>query len=150
MSIGVLIKESMSGWMRLNERDTALAFSFSIRAFTRELFRFSAPRFFRGTVTLDHRSYPCHGELTLQVHGPAYWLEFEHPELGMLRVQGKKRYGENGLIRSLITCPMHVLRGNETIGLAEVSYQDSIALFPFKAIRLVNEEQAYQLPEAAQ
>ncbi len=148
MTIGILIKESMSGWMRLRDATSAHSFSFTIRAFTRELFRFSAPRFFRGEVLLDGQQLPCHGELTLYLHGPAYWLEFEHPELGTLRVEGKKTYGENGLIRSLITCPMQVRRGNETIGLAEVSYQDSIALFPLKAIRFVSEEQAYQLPEA--
>ena len=68
----------------------------------------------------------------------------------MLRAEGKKTYGENGLIRSLITCPMQVKRGNEVIGLAEVAYLDSIALFPFKSIRLVSEEQAYGLPEALQ
>lgn len=150
MTMGILIKETMSGWLRLRDATQSQQFAFSIRAFTREIFRFSAPRFFRGTVTLENRTLPCHGELTLSVQGPSYWLEFEHPELGLLRAEGKKTYGENGLIRSLITCPMQVKRGDEVIGLAEVAYLDSIALFPFKSVRLVREDQAYGLPEALQ
>ena len=113
-------------------------------------FKFTAPRFFRGTVTLDGEQFPCRGELTLYTHGPSYWLEMQHPSLGALRIEGKKTYGKNGLLHSLVTCPMVVKRDNQEIGLAEVAYRDSMLAFPFKAIRFVAEENAYDHAEIAQ
>ena len=62
----------------------------------------------------------------------------------MLRVEGKKQYGRNGLLASLITCPMTVYRNQQAIGQAEVAYRESMLAFPFTALRLVDEQQAYQ------
>lgn len=149
MATGILIKETMSGWMRLNDENQARDFAFSIRAFTTHIFKLTAPRFFRGTVTLDGEQYPCRGELVLYTHGPSYWVELQHPQLGMLRVEGKKTYGKNGLLHSLVTCPMVVKRDGREIGLAEVAYRDSMLAFPFKAIRFVAEEKAYDMAEAS-
>lgn len=149
MTTGILIKETMSGWMRLNEAAEAKDFAFSIRAFTPHIFRLSAPRFFRGIATLEGAQFPCRGELTLFLSGPAYWLELLHPELGALRFEGKKQYGKNGLIHSLITCPMVVKSEGQLIGSAEVAYRDSMLAFLFTAIRLVDEKDAWDIAEIA-
>lgn len=150
MAIGVLLKETMSGWLQLNEDEQPRDFAFSIRAFTTAIFRLSAPRYFKGTVLLDGEALPCHGELTIHLSGPAYWLEFRHPELGHLRVEGKKNYGHNGLLHSLVHCPMKVYRSGEALGVAEVSYRGSMLAFPFTAVRLVAEEKAYPTLEPGQ
>lgn len=143
MAIGVLLKESMSGWMQLEGESQPRPFAFSIRAFTTEVFRFSARRWFRGQVTLGDEVCACEGELTLHLKGPHYWLTFTHLELGAVRVEGQKRYGHGGLVESLITCPMQAMREGEVIGNAEVRYRESMFTFPFKALRLVDEANAW-------
>jgi hypothetical protein len=45
MATGMLIKETMSGWMRLNNDAQARDFAFSIRAFTTHIFFHSLPYF---------------------------------------------------------------------------------------------------------
>lgn len=142
MSKGLVIRETMSGWLKMDDGEQH-DFSFSIQAYSPRIFTLSAPRVFRGQVTLDGHNYPCRGELTLHTHGPHYWLEFEHPQHGLLHVEGKKTYGRNGLIRSLITCPMEVFHGALRLGTAEVTYRDSMLSFPFKALRLVDAENAF-------
>ena len=144
MTLGLLLKERMSGWLQLDSQDHQQPFAFQIRAFTTRIFSVSAPRYFRGTVNLDGQDFPCEGELTIHLNGPHYWLTFCHPELGQLRVEGKKQYGRNGLLASLITCPMTVYRNQQAIGQAEVAYRESMLAFPFTALRLVDEQQAYQ------
>lgn len=144
MTLGLLLKERMSGWLQLDSQSRQQPFAFQIRAFTTRIFSVSAPRYFRGTVSLDGQDFPCEGELTIHLNGPHYWLTFNHPELGQLRVEGKKQYGLNGLLASLITCPMTVCRNQQTIGQAEVAYRESMLAFPFTALRLVDEQQAYQ------
>ena len=144
MTLGLLLKERMSGWLRLDDPGHQQPFAFQIRAFTTRIFSVSAPRYFRGTVTLDGQDFPCEGELTIHLSGPHYWLTFSHPALGRLRVEGKKQYGRNGLLASLITCPMTVYRNQQAIGQAEVAYRESMLAFPFTALRLVDEQQAYQ------
>lgn len=144
MTLGLLLKERMSGWLQLDSQDHQQPFAFQIRAFTTRIFSVSAPRYFRGTVNLDGQDFPCEGELTIHLNGPHYWLTFNHPELGPLRVEGKKQYGRNGLLASLITCPMTVYRHQQAIGQAEVAYRESMLAFPFTALRLVDEQQAYQ------
>ncbi|MDF1780925.1 MAG: hypothetical protein P1U67_06470 [Alcanivoracaceae bacterium] len=146
----MLIKESMSGWLRLSGEGSARDFSFSIRAFTSEISRFSAPRAFRGIALINDQEMPCHGVLTLHLDGPSYWLELEHSELGALRIAGKKAYGKNGFLRSLVTCAMTVTRDDQVIGMAEVAYLDSIVAFPFKCIRFVDEHNAYTMQELHQ
>lgn len=143
MAMGVLLKEEMSGWMQLDGEAAPRDFAFDIRAFTTEIFRFSARRWFRGEVALGDSVCRCEGELTLHLKGPHYWLTFNHPELGRLRVEGNKTYGQGGWIRSLITCPMRVTRDGQEIGHAEVVYRESILTFPFRALRLVNERNAW-------
>ena len=144
MTLGLLLKERMSGWLRLDTQGRQQPFAFQIRAFTTRIFSVSTPRYFRGTVTLDGQEFPCEGELTIHLSGPHYWLTFSHPALGRLRVEGKKQYGRNGLLASLITCPMTVYRNQQAIGQAEVAYRESMLAFPFTALRLVDEQQAYQ------
>lgn len=143
MAMGILLKESMSGWLQLESDGRRRAFAFTIRAFTTEIFRFSAPRRFQGQVTVDGTVSRCEGELTLHLKGPHYWLTFSHPEWGPLRVEGRKRYGQGGLIHSLITCPMRISRDSEEIGRAEVRYRGSLLAFPFQALRLVDEANAW-------
>lgn len=141
MTIGVLLKETMSGEMTIDHGKVSYPFSFSIEAFTPYITHIFTQRFFFGTVTLDQKSYPCRGELTIKLNGPHYWLTFMHPEWGQVRVEGKKEYGRNGLIRSLITCPMQVHAEGKNIGRAEVAYRDTMIGFPFKSLRLITEQQ---------
>lgn len=143
MSIGVLIKEHMSGWLKLDDSDTAQDFAFSLRAFTPRVFSLTAPRAFRGTATLGDHACACEGELTLFTHGPHYWLDFNHPELGRLHVEGKKTYSLKNLTQSMTVCPLEVFRDGTRIGHAEVAYRDSMLAFPFTALRLTREENAF-------
>lgn len=143
MTLGLVLKETMSGWLKLDEEGRERDFAFSLQSFTPKIFTFNAPRSFRGTATLDGIDAPCRGELTLHTSGPHYWLDFGHPKLGQLHVEGKKEYGKNGLIHSLITCPMFVYRDGRKIGEAEVAYRESMLTFPFKSLRLAREENAF-------
>lgn len=143
MAVGVVLKETMSGWLRLDEDGRDRDFSFSLQSFTPEIFRMSAPRAFRGVARLEGRELPCRGELVILASGPRYSVRFEHPELGALHAEGKKEYGKGGWLRSLVTCPLVVYRGGERVGEAEVAYRDSMLAFPFKALRLVREEKAF-------
>ncbi len=136
MTTALIIRETMSGWLKLDADGREQDFAFSIRAVGEKLFALTAPRPFTGTVTLDGRDYPCEGEMTIRLTGPHYWLDFEHPELGPLRVEGNKTYGKNGLLRSLITCPLTVYRQGEPIGAAQVTYREPMLTFPFTALRL--------------
>lgn len=143
MALGVVLKETMSGWLKLDRDGRQRDFSFSLQSYTRKIFRFNAPRSFRGIAHLDGSEFPCHGELTLHASGPHYWLEFQYPGFGLLHVEGKKQYGKNGLLRSLVTCPMVVALNGKKIGEAEVVYRESMLTFPFKALRLAKEENAF-------
>ncbi|MBA3981737.1 MAG: hypothetical protein C0462_14185 [Alcanivorax sp.] len=152
MAIGLLLRETMSGWLTLDNNAEAqrLPFAFSIAAFTTRIFSLSTPRYFRGRVTLGGEHFPCEGELTIRLGGPHYWLRFVHPVHGTLYLSGQKTYGRNGMLRSLITCPLTVFRQDTPVGEAEVAYRDSILLFAFRALRLVREENAYTEYGAAQ
>jgi len=149
MATGLLLCETMSGDLTLDRDGVTRPFAFSIRAFTTKIFSLSTPRYFRGVVTLDGAEYPCRGELTIQMSGPHYWLEFNHPELGAVRAEGQKEYGKNGLLRSLITCPLVISSNGKSIGVAEVAYRDSMLAFPFKAIRFVDEGKAFDMAGSA-
>ena len=142
MSLGLLLKESMSGWLQL-DGEAKQDFAFEIRAFTTQILNLSTPRYFQGTVILGDLTLPCEGELTIFLTGPHYWLTFDHPRWGRVRAEGKKHYGRNGLIASLTTCQMTLSRDRQPIGSAEVAYRDSMAAFPFRALRLVSEDKAY-------
>lgn len=142
MAIGLQIRETMSGTLTLHD-STPQAFAFALCAFTPHIFRFTAPRPFQGRLRLGDEVMPCEGELTLRLTGPHYRVGFDHPHLGKLQAVGNKRYGHGGWIRSLVTCPLTVYQGTEAIGEAEVAYRESILLFPFRALRLVPQERAF-------
>lgn len=145
MTLGLLLKERMSGWLEL-EGEAKQDFAFEIRAFTTQIFSLSVPRYFQGTVTIGKHSMRCEGELTILLSGPHYWLTFDHPTLGRVRAEGKKHYSRNGLVASLVTCPLTLSRDHQPIGHAEVAYRDSMLAFPFKALRLTNDDNAYRSP----
>ena len=149
MATGLLLCETMSGDLILDRDGIKRPFAFTIRAFTTKIFSLSAPRYFRGMVTLEGEQFPCRGELTIRMSGPHYWLEFNHPELGAVRAEGQKEYGKNGLLRSLITCPLTITSNGKQIGQAEVAYRDSMLAFPFKAIRFVDEGKAFDMVSSA-
>lgn len=143
MSIGLVLEETMSGWLKINGDKSPRSFSFTIRAFTEQLLSLSAPREFRGVAVIGSIEVPVTGTLVIQVTGPRYELDFTHPEFGPVHVAGEKTYRLKGLLASLVTCPLTVYRGSEIIGSAEVAYRDSMLSFPFKALKLVKAEQAF-------
>lgn len=151
MTIGVVMRESMSGWIRIEGEEDEHPFSFSIRAYTDRIFSIGAARRFKGIAEFgdDHRPVPVSGEVQIILSGPRYSLDLVHDELGPLHIEGKKQYGKNGLIRSLVTCPLKVYREGKHIGEAEVAYRDPIWRFFFRAFRLVRRENAFGSYERA-
>lgn len=143
MTIGIVLEETMSGWIRTDGKQKP--FAFTIRAFTPHIFSLGAPREFRGVATLDGVEVPVTGVLTIRVTGPRYELDFAHPTLGSVHVAGEKTYSANParLLNSLITCPLTVYQNGQPIGDAEVVYRDSMVAFPFKAVRLVSDSKAF-------
>lgn len=145
MAIGIVLEETMSGWIQLDGEGSGHAFAFTIRAFTPKMLSLGAPRHFRGVAQVAGQEVPTEGVLTIRVTGPRYELEFDHPQHGRLRAEGEKTYSANPakLVASLITCPLTIYKDGRAIGKAEVMYRDSMLAFPFKAVRLVSEEKAY-------
>lgn len=145
MTIGIVLEETMSGWLQLDSERTQQPFAFTIRAFTPHIFSLSAPREFRGMATLGGKQMPVTGVLTIQVTGPRYEVDFVHPTLGALRAAGEKTYSANPakVLASLTTCPLTVFKDGKSIGSAEVAYRDSMIAFPFKAVKFVSEEKAF-------
>ncbi|MCK6556034.1 hypothetical protein L6Q96_15870 [Candidatus Binatia bacterium] len=151
MALGIVLEETMSGWMRLDGDAEPRPFAFAIRAFTTRLLSLSAPREFRGRASLDGREVPVRGVLTIRLTGPRYELEFDHPVHGHLRAVGEKVYSAHParLRASLVTCPLTVFRDGRRVGSAEVAYRDSILAFAFRAIRFVRAENAFEAAVAA-
>lgn len=145
MSLGIVLEETMSGWIHFSGEQSDHPFAFTIRAFTPRIFSLSAPRHFRGLVRVAGVEVPCEGVLTIRPTGPRYELSFEHPQQGLLRAEGEKTYSANPakLVASLITCPLVIYRDGQAIGSAEVMYRDSMLAFPFKAVRFVSADKAY-------
>jgi hypothetical protein len=143
MSMGMVIEETMSGWLQLNDEKAPRDFSFTIRAFTATPLRLTAPRPFRGVVTLAGVEVPVEGTLTIRLTGPAYVLDFVHPEFGALHASGEKTYALTNLVASLTTCPLTVFRDGIVAGHAEVVYRDSMLSFPFKAVKLASADKAF-------
>lgn len=143
MSIGMVLEESMSGWIKLDSQPEKTAFSFMIRAFSENPLRLTAPREFRGIATIGDVSMPVQGTLTIRLTGPRYVLYLQHPEFGALHIAGEKTYSLKGLLASLTTCPLTVYANNVVCGSAEVVYRDSMLLFPLKAIKLVGKSGAF-------
>lgn len=147
MSLGIVLEETMSGWLQLDGEHSGQPFAFTIRAFTTQIFSLSAPREFRGIAQLGNRDIPVTGVLTIRVTGPRYELDMDHPTLGRVHIAGEKTYSANPAktVASLITCPLTVYKDGKAVGSAEVVYRDSMVAFPFKAVRLVSEEKAFGL-----
>lgn len=138
------MNETMKGWLELNSTGSPEPFEFTIKIALGKGSHLLGAQPFAGSVTLRDRKYEARteGELTFQVTGPKYEMDFEFPELGLIRVAGEKTYSLEGLKESLITCPLTVYRNGEAIGYAEVRYEDPILTFPLKAFRLEKEESA--------
>lgn len=138
------MNETMRGWLELNETRQEEPFEFTIKVRLGKGPRLLAPQPFSGTVKLADRQYQgrVEGELTFKVSGPRYELDFEFPGLGLVRAAGEKTYSINQLKESLITCPLTLYKDGEAIGYAEVKYEDSLVAFPFKALRLENDDDA--------
>ncbi len=142
MSLQVVLKEHMSGWIAFNP-DSGLpagrhSFVLNVDAATTELLRFGAVRHCSGTVEFGafHRPVRVRGELVLQLTGPSYDLHFELDDIGELHVAGRKTYDVRNLVESMTTLPLMVYRGGHVIGEAELVYRDSVVTFPLKALRL--------------
>jgi len=145
MSLGIVLEETMSGWLQLDGEHTGHPFAFTIRAFTPQILSLSAPREFRGIARLGTQEIPVTGVLTIRVTGPRYELDMDHPKLGRVHIAGEKTYSANPskVVASLITCPLTVYKDGKAVGSAEVVYRDSMVAFPFKAVRLVSEDKAF-------
>lgn len=146
MATGIALNETMSGhlqWQGGEVRD----FSISICAFTTKLFALTVPREFRGEALLEGVSdpIPITGQLTLYPTGPEYRINIQIPGQGAFSIQGKKTYSVKGLVKSLITCPLEIYQNGEMVGDGEIVYRDSMVKFPFTAIRLMEEKEAYTI-----
>lgn len=141
----LVMKETMSGWIEMNDTRHHEPFEFSIHIYFANKTRPLSPQPFKGVVRLEERNLeiPVEGELTLKPTGPRYELDFDFPGLGLVRVAGEKTYSLFELKESLTTCPLTVYRKGEAIGYAEVAYRDSLISFPFKALRLESEQEAF-------
>ena len=53
MTLGLLLKESMSGWLALESDGAERPFAFTIRAFTTRIFSLSAPRYLNQLLFAD-------------------------------------------------------------------------------------------------
>ncbi|MDI1302250.1 MAG: hypothetical protein PSX71_10125 [bacterium] len=143
MSIGMVLEETMSGWIKIQAGASKQPFSFTIRAFSKNPLAVTAPREFRGVATIGTDTMPVRGSLTILLTGPRYELDLDHPELGTLHIAGEKTYSLSGLLASLTTCPLTVYRDGKVCGSAEVAYRDSMLSFPFKAIKFVGRDRAF-------
>ncbi|MCG8312479.1 MAG: hypothetical protein MI976_04635 [Pseudomonadales bacterium] len=138
----LVMNESMRGWLELNASNEPEEFEFSIKIKLGKGPRLLAPQPFAGVVTLAERNYSARveGEITFQLTGPRYELDFEFPGIGLVRAAGEKSYSLSGLKDSLITCPLTVYHQGEAIGYAEVRYEDPILTFPLKALRFESDD----------
>ncbi|HEY8493349.1 MAG TPA: hypothetical protein VIN04_05615 [Myxococcota bacterium] len=143
MSLGIALDETMSGHLTIDGKQ--VPFRFTIRAYTTRMFSLTAPREFRGTAELDGVQVPVRGTLTIELSGPRYEGDLEHPQFGALHFAGKKNYSAkpSKLLASLVTCPLTVYRDGERVGEGEVAYRDSKLAFPFRALRLVDDSRAF-------
>jgi len=136
------LQETMSGWIELSDERQQEPLSFSIDVvFTKRLQPWK-PQPFTGILTLPDRAFETatHGHLTLKPSGPRYELEFRHPDLGWVTLEGEKTYDLSNLKESLTVCPLTVFQDGNAVGYAEVAYRDSILAFPFRSLRLVQED----------
>ncbi len=142
MSLQLVLKEHMSGWIAFNP-ECGLpagrhAFVLNVDASTTELLHFGAVRRCSGSVGFGafHPPVPVRGELVLSLTGPSYDLHFSLDGIGDLNVAGRKTYDVRNLVVSMTTLPLLVYREGQVIGEAELVYRDSVVTFPLKALRL--------------
>lgn len=142
---GLVLKEEMTGWIRLGDDDERRPFGLSVRAFTTDVFRFDAPREFAGTVRLPGLlpETPVTGVLTLHWQGPHYVMAFALPGQGELELEGRKRYRLDRLRESLTTLPLVVRRNGQIVGEAELVYRDSLPGFLFTVLERVPAQYAF-------
>ena len=147
MATGLALNETMSGHLIWGENNERKSFSISICAFTTHIFALTVPREFRGEAQLQGVSQvlPITGQLTIYPTGPEYQINIEIPGEGSYFIQGKKTYRLRGLVKSLITCPLTVYKDGEAVGEGEIVYRDSMLKFPFTALKLMSEQEAYSL-----
>ncbi|CBL47194.1 hypothetical protein HDN1F_36110 [gamma proteobacterium HdN1] len=144
--LSLVMKETMSGYIELNDLERREPFEFSIRIFFKNRLNPLAPQPFRGTFTLAGRRYTgeVSGMITLKLSGPRYALDLDFPGLGPVHMEGEKTYSLDGLVESLITCPLIVSRAGKILGFSEVAYRNSILCFPFQALRLARQETVWE------
>ena len=142
MSLQLVLKEKMSGWIAFNP-DSGFpegrhSFVLNVDAVTEELFSFGTQRRCSGQVEFGavHAPVPVQGELVLQLTGPSYDLHFSLEGVGDIQVTGRKTYDIRNLLESMITLPLIVYRNSQVIGEAELVYRDSVLTFPLKALCL--------------
>ena len=145
MTKSVTLNETMSGWIQVGQGEKSEQFSFTITVFFANKINPFGPQPFKGVARLGDRDYETlvEGELTLKPTGPRYDLDFNHPELGLLRIAGEKTYSIFDLVTSMTTCPLTVYQKGDAIGTAEVAYRDSLIKFPFEAVGFSSEESAF-------
>jgi len=145
MSKGLIITESMSGWIQL-DNDSKRDFSFYIEAFNPKIFNLTGDRHFKGRANIEGLgSYDIHGTLVLNPTGPRYCFEMTIPELGILEVKGEKTYQLSRLIYSMTHCPLTIIRDGKNHGAALLAYKDLILSFPFKALSLQEKPDWYDV-----
>jgi len=145
MSKGLLITESMSGWVQL-DNDTKRNFSFCIEAFNPKIFNLTASRHFKGKANIAGLgSYDIHGILVINPMGPEYSFKMEIPELGKLRFKGKKTYQLSRLIYSMTHCPLTIMHDGKVHGTALLAYRESVLSFPFRALSLQEKPDWYDV-----
>lgn len=136
MAKGLLITESMSGWIQLND-DQQREFSFTITAFTPKVWSLTTQRAFEGIATISGvGEITIEGVLVIRPMGPEYNFNMVLPDVGALNVSGRKNYSLPRLIYSMTHCPLLVRKDGKEYGRALLAYRDSVLAFPFKALSL--------------
>ncbi|MCP5019967.1 MAG: hypothetical protein GY938_32475 [Ketobacter sp.] len=134
------LRETMKGWLEMNDTHNKEPFEFSIDVTFMNRLRPWKPQPFVGVLTLPSRNLTTetHGYLTLKASGPRYELRFNIPGLGNVEAKGEKAYDLLNLKESLTMCPMTLYQNGTAIGYIEVAYEDSILAFALKSLRLTH------------
>lgn len=144
MSKGLVLEETMSGYLRFDKEASSRQFAIHIRAFSKQWFNLTAPREFVGEADLEGvgEGIPITGQLTIYPTGPEYRIHLSAAPFGTLYLQGKKQYSLHKLKQSLVTCPLTIHQNGDTLGKGEIAYRDPMWKFPLTAIKIMEEDQA--------
>ncbi len=135
MTLGLLIRETMQGWIEIDGKRSDL--ELRLEAFTHRWWSLTAARPFEGTVSIGFEPpLAASGLLRIYPRGPHYQVRFYHPHQGWLTLEGKKHYRLSQLRHSLTTCPLQVFRQHKLIGSAELAYRQPLWRFPLESLRL--------------